>query len=278
MRAADIVLGGHRHRYSVQEPDAPQAGPVVALHGFGTTGYRTFRFLAPHFDAAGVPLYAPDLLGFGGSAAPDGIYSLELYAELVCLFAERLELGRPILVGHSMGGKIAAGTVAQHPDRFSGLVLINPGGFSVFARWMPPLAEAPWAHWLLEQPWFAERILPRTPLGPVLSGEESRAQFRRLQSSHYALDLDDTGLRTRLREADVPALVVWGEDDPILPRSTALRVLRDLRSARLVTIPNAGHAPMKDDPDRTAEAILRFVRERAGAYANRRTTDATDPA
>lgn len=255
-----LTLGGYPHRYYRALPDAPAAAPVVALHGFGTTGYRTYRHLAPRLRHAGVPLYAPDLLGFGHSAKPPAGYSLEGYAARTVDFTAQLGLGRPVLVGHSMGGKIAAATAALYPERFAGLILINSGGFSRYARLLPPLAGAGWVSRLFRSDWFFHHVLPRTPLGAVFPTEASRQAFLRLRTAHHDLDLDATGLRPRLRTLTLPVLVIWGERDPLLPSHAARRQLRDLPGARLLRLPEAGHAPMKDQPERVAEAVARFAR------------------
>ncbi|RMH70113.1 MAG: alpha/beta hydrolase [Bacteroidetes bacterium] len=261
MVQSSLTLHGYEHHVCLWPPASPPAASLLALHGFGTTGYRTFRYIAPRLAEAGLLTLAPDLLGFGASAAPEAGYSLALYARLTAALAREQGLDRPVLAGHSLGGKIAAATVALYPETFRGLVLINPGGFSRYARWLPPIAEARLTHWLFRQDWFLRFVLPRTPLGPVLGSAESLAQFFRLRHAHRALDLDHTGLRARLRATRLPALVVWGEHDPILPRSTLRRILRDLPHARVALIADAGHAPMKDQPDRTAEAIAAFVRD-----------------
>ena len=240
-----LVLDGFEHAYHAWLPEpartacpALDAGSaLIALHGFGTTGYRTFRYVAPGLGRVGVPLYAPDLLGFGGSAQPADGYSLRRYASLAVAFADALGLERPFLLGHSFGGKVAAATVALHPHRFAGLVLVNPGGFSVLARWMPPVAEAPLTRWLFRQGWFVRHVLPRTPLGPVFPDVASIEQFLRWRRSHRALDLDHAGLRPALRRTDVPILLLWGEDDPILPPSTVRRILRDLPHATSAASP-----------------------------------------
>ena len=254
-----LRLGGFDHVYHAWLPEGARTSALVALHGFGTTGYRTFRYAAPGLSRAGVSLYAPDLLGFGGSDQPAGGYSLRQYAALAVAFADALRLERPFLLGHSFGGKVAAATVALHPERFAGLVLVNPGGFSAWARWFPPVAEAPLTRWLFRQGWFRRRVLPRTPLGPVFPDGASIEQFLRWRRSHRALDLDGAGLRAALRHADVPALLVWGDADPILPPSTVGRILRDLPHADVGRLAGAGHAPMKDQPERFAEAVAAFL-------------------
>ena len=259
MNAGSLCLLGLRHAYHAWLPEAPRTSALVALHGFGVTGYRTFRYIAPQLRGAGVPVYAPDLLGFGGSEKPENGYSLRRYAALTLAFTEALDLERPFLLGHSFGGKVAAATAALYPGRFAGLILVNPGGFSVFAPWLPLVADVPGVAWLFRQDWFARRVLPRTPLGSVFPDQASIRQFLRWCHAHRALDLDHAGLRPALRRLALPTLLIWGDDDPILPRSTVRRLLRGLPHADVRRIPDAGHAPMKDQPDAFAEAVLAFL-------------------
>lgn len=256
-----IRLSGHRHAYACVEPEAPTAPPVLAVHGFGTSGYRTFRHVADQFARAGIPLYAIDLLGFGESDVVDATYSLSLYGRLLRDFADAVALERPVLMGHSMGGKVATAAAVDFPERFGGLMLVNSGGFAPVERMLPFIARSWWARQLLAQDWFYHRVLPLTALGPILQTEESRAQLRMLRNSHSELDLKRTGYLKRLPELHLPALILWGARDRVLPRSTPYRMQRYLPHAHLRLIPDAGHAPMKDQPQVFVQALAPFVRE-----------------
>lgn len=266
LQTATLHVAGYTLHYAFSRPPAPALPPIVALHGFGTTGFRTFRHVAGLLAAAGMPVFAPDLLGFGGSDKPDDfVYSLEHHAALTAAFAGALQLDRPVLLGHSMGGKIVAAAAALHPDRFAGVVLVNPGGFTPVARLSAYLAEARWVQHLFAQDWFYRGLLPRTPLGAVFQTEENRAELARLRRSHHALDLDATGLRPRLRTVRAPVLLIWGNRDRILPRSTVRHVRRTFPHVRVAEIEGAGHAPMKDAPAAFARAVEVFTRGVASA-------------
>ena len=90
------------------------------------------------------------------------------------------------------------------------------------------------------------------------------AQFLSLRDAHYALDLDHTGIKARLRGLQMPIRVIWGDADPILPPDTLGRIREALPAhAEVVTLGGAGHGPMKDQPDAFAEAVLAFVRAHA---------------
>lgn len=256
------MVGGYRHRYVYTEP-AKTTATILAVHGFGTSGYRTYRHVAARLSDAGIRLIAPDLLGFGDSESPEIPYSLDLYADLLSELSDELALERPIILGHSLGGKIAAATAVRHADRFSGLVLANPGGFSPTERVLPFIAAHPVFHSLLQADWFYYRVLPRTMLGPIFQSDENRLQMTRLRRSHVDLDLRRTGYRAKLASLPLPVLVLWGMADRILPLRTTKRIQRLIPAGRLRLIPGAGHAPMKDKPERFAAELIVFCREMA---------------
>jgi pimeloyl-ACP methyl ester carboxylesterase len=262
MDAHTVTLGGYQHRIYASIPPESRQPPILALHGFGLDGLRSFRPIAAPLRERSIALHAIDLLGFGASAAPNRVYSLKLYASLVAEGAALLNAS-PILVGHSMGGKIAAAAAVLHPHRFAGLLLINPGGFSWMAPWLPMVASPRWANALLRTEWVQRRVLPHLPMGRFLAHPTTIKQALRLQDSHYALDLDATGLRPRLRTIHQPVGVLWGLDDPLLPPSTLDRLRADLPQARIDRLPQAGHLPMWDCPDAVADRITRFMNQTA---------------
>ena len=260
-----VTLDGHAHRYYTAHPLRRAGHPVVALHGFGTDARATFQPAAKPLIDRGVSLYAPDLLGFGRSAKPDIAYSLHRYAALCVAFADRMALEAPVLLGHSMGGKIAAATMALHPRRFAGLVLVAPGGFSWMAPWVPSVASSNWANALLQNAWFQQTVLPLFPGGRLLARPQSLRQLQRLRHSHYALDLDATGLRDQLGDINRPAQLIWGDDDAILPDATVARIRRQVPGLTVRRFHDAGHFVMRDRPKAFADAVQDF----AGTLAER---------
>lgn len=259
MDAHSVTLGDYRHRYYASiAPDAPHR-TVIALHGFGLDGVRSFHSVAPLLQARGITLYALDLLGFGASDAPERVYSLSHYAMLVVRFAASLSTSAPLLLGHSMGGKIAAATAVLRPRRFRHFLLVNPGGFSWMAPWLPLIASTRWVNAALRQRWVQRWLLPRLPMGRILARSDVTEQALRLRDSHYAMDLDATDLRRRLHAIDKPIGVIWGCGDPLLPPSTLDRLRADLPQAVVYRLPQAGHIPMWDDPAAFADRVDRFL-------------------
>ncbi len=114
MQARSVRLGGYGHRGYTSIPADTDSPPVLALHGFGLDGRRSFRSVAAPAAEHGIALHALDLLGLEASDGPARVYSLQLYAALIAEYAATLDRP-PVLVGHSIGGKIAAATAVLLP-------------------------------------------------------------------------------------------------------------------------------------------------------------------
>jgi pimeloyl-ACP methyl ester carboxylesterase len=256
-----VMVEGYRHRIRRHAPESGVRGEILALHGFGTSGL-SFRHAAPHLTREGIHLIAPDQLGFGESEKPEGVYSLELYVRLTVGLAEAAGLDRPFLLGHSAGGKIAAATVAKHPDRFRGLILVNTGGFSVLAPVLL-LADTPLFS-VIDRPFFRRRILGQFDIAQTVESPEQWEAFRRIRGNNRALDIDAAGYREAVRSIKLPVLLIWGLKDRMLPRGTPKRVLRDLPQTKIILMPESGHTPMRDDPERFAGHVLEFVSNQSG--------------
>src|SRR5207248_8411073 len=118
-----VRIGNARIRYVA----AGAGTPVVFIHGLGASLYAWRKNLAPVM-AAGYRVVALDLLGFGSSDKPAHGYTNTAYAQLVVALMDSLHLPDAVLVGHSMGGAIAAELAIASPTRVRGLVLIGAGG------------------------------------------------------------------------------------------------------------------------------------------------------
>lgn len=244
-----------------QEMEGPQgplryftagSGPVtVFLHGAGDHAGSwagvVAALLASEEKRAG-RLLVPDLPGHGGSAPRGGPGSLaEVLAGLEALL-DREAPGEPVtLVGNSMGGWVALLYAERHPERVALLVLEDAGGIGAIAVSLQPANRRQAAR-------LMDAVLgPDTPrpAGFVLDNlvrRTSRGPIARLA----AADATPFILEGRLGEIDVPARVIWGEDDGVLPLAVGRRMVEQLPRAELQTIPRCGHVPH-------AECTERFV-------------------
>lgn len=247
--------------------------PLLLVHGF--TGAK--EDFADHLDALaarGWHVVAPDNRGHGASAQPDGPYSLATFAADVVALADALGWDRFVLLGHSMGGMIVQHVVLDHPDRVVALVLMDTshgvpddldaeilalGREVVLDGGMPALLEAMRAmesdmldtpahqRLLAERDGYREfgddKLLASSPAMWVAMIDEILGQPDRLE---------------RLRDVDVPTLVIVGEQDTAFI-AHAERMAKAIPGAILEVIPNAGHSPQFENPDAWWTALTSFL-------------------
>ena len=260
-----ITVDGTRIRYI----DAGTGAPVVFLHGLGASLYTWRNTLQPIMQA-GFRVIAFDNRGFGESEKPPTGYRNPDYERVVTALLDALHVQDAVLVGHSMGGAIAAEVGIRDPQRVRGLVLIGAAGLG--AR-EPLLFKV--ARWPL--------------LGPVIVSFRGRALTERLLRSTYADpqkvtsgDVDQyyapvadpaysTALRAVLREFDFNALdgrldriqtatlLIWGAEDRWVPLGAGRRFATLLQRAAFVIVPHAGHAVQEEASAETNRLLIHFL-------------------
>ena len=261
------VMDGTRIRYI----DAGAGPAVVLIHGFAASMYA-WRHTIPPLVAAGYRVVAFDDRGFGFSDRPATGYANADYVRLVVALLDTLRIPDAVLIGHSMGGEIAAEVALAHPERVRALALIDAAGWEV--HW-PLLLRA--ARWRIS--------------GSIASGVRGRNLTARILRSMYAdaskvteQDIDqyyapvgapDYGqalrgvlrdyrfdaLRGRLSAIQVPTLLLWGTDDQLIPPAVGRRMAAELPRAAFVLVPRAGHAAPEEQPEAVNRLLLTFLKE-----------------
>lgn len=274
-RLQSVTIHGHPRAF-VKVGRGPA---LVLLHGIGCN-HRTWlpvlRPLSRHFT-----VFAPDLLGHGESGAPRADYSIGGYANGVRDLLAIHGIRSATIVGHSLGGGIAMQFAYQFPQSTQRLVLVGSGGLGksvhpvMRAMTMPGgntalklLGEAP-----LRLPAIAAlRLLHRTGAPGTIDFDgaaevlDSLGDRGRRRAFHHVLRaaVDWRGQvitmidRTYLAEA-MPSLIVWGEQDSIIPVKHAYAAHALLPGSQLEIIPHAGHFPHEDDPEHFASALIDFI-------------------
>ncbi len=271
-QAREVVLDQTRIRYidlgTGAEPNAPT---VVLIHGLGASMYSWRRNLAP-LTAAGFRVVAFDNRGFGFSNRPPAGYTNAAYARLVVALLDSLRIPEAVLVGHSMGGAIAAEVALAHPERVRGLALLDPAGFGV---WQPRLYRV--ARWPivgalatgLRGRGFTARVLRSAYADPGKVTEADVDQYyapvaqrdygRALRGVLREFRFD--ALPGRLAAVRAPTLVLWGEQDRWIPPAVGRRLAAELPRGALVVLPGAGHAIQEEAPDAVNHLLITFLTE-----------------
>jgi len=265
LTAKFIVVAGTRLRY-VEVGSGPS---VVLIHGFGASIYNWHRTIEP-LAAAGFHVVAFDNRGFGFSDKPAHGYSNADYARLVLALIDSLHLPDAVLVGHSMGGAIAAETALRGPSRVRGLVLVDAAGlgtrgaFGVRATRGPgigPVAAS------LRSRWVTEQVLRSTFADP------SKVTAADVDQNYAAVAEPDFGralrgvlrefrfdaLRGRLAAIRVPCLVVWGDHDRLIPERFGRELARDLLRSAFIEVPKAGHDVPEEAPADFNRILIEFL-------------------
>jgi pimeloyl-ACP methyl ester carboxylesterase len=263
------VDGASLHVRDTGPRDAPT---LILLHGFGSSLHTwepwaraldsTYRVI--RFDLPGSGLSAPD---------PTGDYADTRSMQLLAALMDTLGVQRATLIGNSMGGRIAWSFAARSPERVDKLVLISPDGFASLGFEYGKPAEVPLALSLIR--YVMPRSLFRMSLEPAYA--DRRTMTDSLTERYYDLMLApgarDAMLQRlrqtiltdpvpRLRQIQAPTLLLWGQQDQMIPFSNAADYLKALPHATLVPLPTVGHLPFEETPDAALVPLRRFLSER----------------
>jgi pimeloyl-ACP methyl ester carboxylesterase/putative sterol carrier protein len=259
--------------------EAGKGPAVVLLHGLGATCASmlpTLAELAPDHRVIAV-----DLPGFGDSAKPVRAYDPAFFARWLVAFLDAVGVERAVLVGNSMGGRIAIETGLRAPGRVDALVLFSPSlAFKKFRE------AAPVVRVLLAELGAMPIVLPRGIV--VRSLRMMFARPERLRDAWYDAAVDEfarvfatargrmaffsaarqiyleeahgeDGFWDRLPALTPPALFLWGDRDQLVPCGFARHVARAVPSAHSVILRDSGHVPQFEHPGPTHRIVREFL-------------------
>ena len=273
----EVELHGHRVGYQA----AGTGPPLVLLHGITSTS-EVWRDVMPRLVER-YTVIAPDMIGHGRSAKPRGDYSLGAYAAGVRDLLAVLGFERGTVVGHSLGGGIAMQFAYLFPEYVERMALISSGGLGREVHPLLRAATLPGSEWvlpLLAREWSvnAGEAVRSVAARLGLEAGPDLAEFARGYASLVEEGATDAFLQTmrsvigpdgqrvsaldRLYLADqLPTLIVWGSDDPVIPVEHGRNAHRIVAHSRYVEIEGSGHWPMLDAPDRIVRELTAFTEE-----------------
>jgi pimeloyl-ACP methyl ester carboxylesterase len=230
----------------------------------------SWRHTIDALSHAGYRVIAYDNRGFGFSDKPADGYTNADYVQLLLGLLDSLHVQDAVLVGHSMGGAIAAEAALTRPERVRAVVLVDAAGLGV--RWPFMLRVA---RWPIVGPLFdgvrgrgsTAGILRVMYANPLRVTDQDVDQYyapvalpdfgRSLRSVLRQFRFDS--LRGRLGGLMAPTLVMWGVRDNLIPSSIGEAMVSQLPHASLVRFPAAGHALPEESPDRFNRVLLGFL-------------------
>lgn len=232
---------------------------ILILHGWAPTmtGKR-YSKLVHILQKEGYTVCAPDLPGFGSEKLVKNPMGLDDYVSFVHSFLAKRKIKKVILIGHSFGGRIAAIFAARYPKRVEKLVISGS-----------PLIRQP--HTIKQRIGFVMakpgkimvQFLPRSlqnlfrKLLYKSLGEWDYYKAGALRDTMKAIIAHDVA--SYLPNIVVPTLVLWGENDTVVPLTIGREIARKVPNAAFVSVKNAGHRLPYENPERFAKETLVFL-------------------
>jgi pimeloyl-ACP methyl ester carboxylesterase len=273
-----VTVRGHRLSYQVA---GPQDGPVIVLlHGLASDS-DTWEYSIPALAQRGLRVLAVDLLGHGESDKPESGYLLDDFAADVDEFMAAIELPSATLCGHSLGGAIAMHVAYYYPARVQRLVLVAAGGlgrevhFGLRAGALPGAPQilaafmrAPMkrvystrtVHRLLRLK--PEQVRNLSRMGRSLGDENGRrAFFTSLRGVIKPGGQTGSYIEAQYLAKNMPTLVVWSEEDVVIPVSHARATHDYLPGSKLVVFPGGGHEPHRRHAVAFGDAVASFIED-----------------
>jgi pimeloyl-ACP methyl ester carboxylesterase len=233
-----IRLGNASLYYEV----AGAGKPLVLVHGLAASRRwwaKNLAVLTQHFR-----VYLVDLIGFGKSRRQQ--FVLDEAARTLVQWMDALGLAKVDIIGHSMGGRIAAELAADYPERVERLILVAA-----------PIL--PFGYGLPKGAWGVARALRRLPLDflRVLVGDTLQAGSLNVLRIGRQILLTDRS--TKLSAIQAPTLIIWGEHDTIVPLPLGEALAQGLPQSRMQLIKGVGHVPMWEKPETFNRLVLEFL-------------------
>ena len=261
LRSTEIAGRGVRY-VDIGSGDGP---PIVFVHGLAGV-WQNWLENIPRF-AQERRVIVPDLPGF----------------------CDQLDLGEVVVIGNSMGGFVSAEVAIQFPERVERLVLVSAAGITVNSlRHGPVMAWGRAAAMAGARSVAEKRMVIRRPrLRHLAFGLITRHPSRIPAETLFEMSMGagrrgflpaleahlDYDFRERLPEIRCPTLIVWGEDDVIIPARDADEYERSIKGSRKIVFDDTGHVPMIERPVTFNDCVLEFLRE----PRRRQTEDVGEP-
>lgn len=232
---------------------------LLVLHGWGLSAEK-FEPLAQGLECLGYRVYVPDFPGFGKSPVPKRPLHLADYARFVHEYIRAKKIHRPVIIGHSFGGRVALKYVSMHQRVVRAIILTGTPGFTPVPRrkllFFISIAKAGKLFMSLPILRIFQDAVRRWYYYVVGAREFYRAEgvMRETFKNIVAEELV-----TPMKSVGVPCLLVWGADDRITPTWIARKMHATISGSRLIEIPGFGHGVPYNNPDVFISNVRQFL-------------------
>jgi pimeloyl-ACP methyl ester carboxylesterase len=255
-----VTIDGNKIRYLKSGKSDEH---IVLIHGLGASAER-WEFVIPELSKH-YSVIVPDLIGFGHSDKPSVDYTTDFFSDFLDNFFQKLEIHKTNIIGSSLGGQITAEFTSKNQDVIENLVLVSPSGIMkhstpaldayVMAALYPNLDVAKNAFEMMAG---SSRVINQKIIEDFV--KRMKLPNAKMAFMSTLLGLKNADLITKsLVKITVPSLIIWGEDDPVIPVKYADDFVSSIQDCRFYMMDNCGHTPYVDDPARFSKLVLDFL-------------------
>ncbi|MFC3886726.1 alpha/beta fold hydrolase [Bacillus songklensis] len=248
----------------------PAKPAIVLVHGFLSSSF-SFRRLIPLLTKD-FSVIAVDLPPFGQSEKSlTFVYSYKNLAKLITQLIRKLHLNKVILVGHSMGGQISLNTAKLEPDLVDKIILLCSSGYLSRSHYGLILSSYLPYFYLWIKTWLARKGIDgnlknvvydlnmideemiQGYMKPFSDDKIFMALTRMIRHREGDLSSED------LRSIEVPSLLIWGEEDRVVPLNIGKRLKQDIQNSTLISFQKTGHLVPEEKPEAIHQHMLQFL-------------------
>ncbi|WP_035323083.1 alpha/beta fold hydrolase [Peribacillus kribbensis] len=264
-----MTILGHDIYYEYY-PQNPSAPTIMLIHGFLSSSF-SFRRLIPYLRQE-YNILSMDLPPFGSSGKSQKyLYSSRNQALLALELLNCLGIKKVLLAGHSMGGQICLNMMQQDSERVEGAVLLCSSGYmQKLGRLLVMSSRLPFFHLLVKR-WleksgveenlrsvvFNQEMIDQDMIDgymePFLDDQIFKGLTKMIRDREEDLNTED------LKQIQTPCLLIWGEQDKIVPLRVGQRLESDLPHAKLIVFNHAGHLLPEEEPEKVFTCIKEFI-------------------
>ena len=246
--------------------------PIVLIHGTGSSLHTYNEWTSQLI--LGHRVIRMDLPGYGLTGPfPHRVYSIDNYVIFLKHFLTSLGIKSCVLAGNSLGGRIAWNFTTEYPDMVEELILIDASGYPSEAMSIPiafKIAQTPFIKKMFT--FITPRSVAKSSVENVY--EDKTKVTKELVDRYFELTLregnrqafvdrfrvsPDTISHKKIKLIKQRTLVLWGEQDKLIPPKMAYRFHNDLRNDTLVILKEVGHVPMEESPDQSLKSVIAFL-------------------
>jgi pimeloyl-ACP methyl ester carboxylesterase len=235
---------------------------LLLLHGLGASAER-WEYVIPLF-AKKFKVIVPDLIGFGYSDKPMVDYTTDYFAEFVSKFVNKVGIKELNVIGSSLGGQIAAESIINHDVNVKKLVLVSPSGVMKHST---PALDAYISAALYPNSDSAlnafQAMSGRKKIDEkIVSGFVERMQLPNAKMAFMSTLLglsNSQAITEKLQLITIPTLIVWGENDPVIPIEYAQSFVSGINDCRFYKMRGCGHVPYVEKPKAFFQIVSDFL-------------------